>query len=177
LKDYDYTQAGGYFVTMVTWKREHLFGEVVNGEMKLNDYGKVVEECWKTIPDHFPNVEIGVYAIMPNHVHGIILLGHDISCPNDDCAPTTEKFGKPVPGSIPTIVRTFKATVTRDLGRKFDISNIWQRNYYEHIIRDTNEANRIHHYIEANPANWTDDEENLGGGTIYRAPTQLPSPK
>jgi REP element-mobilizing transposase RayT len=162
LKDYDYTQEGGYFITLVTRNRDKLFGEVVNGKMVLNDYGKIVDECWKSIPDHFPNVELGVHAIMPNHVHGIVLINENPPSRGTMYrAPTpTEKFGKPVPGSIPTIIRTFKAAVTRDLGRKFDLSNIWQRNYYERIIRDADEANRIHLYIEANPANWADDKEN-----------------
>jgi putative transposase len=112
-------------------------------------------------------VELGVYAIMPNHVHGIILINENhlrrgtiYRAPTINRAPA-ERFGKPVPGSIPTIIRTFKAAVTRDLGCKFNLSNIWQRNYYEHIIRDKDDANRIHLYIEANPVNWAYDEENL----------------
>jgi len=74
LKGYDYTQPGGYFVTIVTYHRDLLFGEIVNEEMQLNDLGKIVEECWRAIPEHIPNVELGAYVIMPNHVHGIIVI-------------------------------------------------------------------------------------------------------
>ncbi|HCR70703.1 MAG TPA: hypothetical protein DIW23_04600, partial [Anaerolineae bacterium] len=74
LKDYDYSQAGAYYVTIVTWHREFLFGEIVNGEMKLNERGKIVKECWHEIPNHFENVQLGAFVIMPNHVHGIIVI-------------------------------------------------------------------------------------------------------
>ena len=72
LPNYDYTQPGGYFVTIVTYHRDLLFGVVRNEEMRLNNYGKIADECWRAIPDHFQNVELDAYVIMPNHVHGII---------------------------------------------------------------------------------------------------------
>jgi REP element-mobilizing transposase RayT len=152
--------------------------------MGLNLHGHVAEECWRAIPAHFPNVELGAYAIMPNHVHGIIVI-HDNNddlgtgtiyraptdpaptdrAPTDpaptDPAPTSrEQFGKPVIGSIPTIIRTFKAAVTREIGRQFDLHIVWQRNYYEHVIRSQAEWDRIHRYIESNPVNWKSDKEN-----------------
>jgi REP element-mobilizing transposase RayT len=74
LKEYDYTQPGGYFVTSVTYQRDCLFGEIVNKEMRLNEYGNIVNECWCAISDHFPNVELGAYVVMPNHVHGVIVI-------------------------------------------------------------------------------------------------------
>jgi len=150
-------------VTIVTYQRACLFGEVVDGEMQLNDFGKIADECWRAIPEHFTFVDLGAHIIMPNHAHGIIVI-NDM---NDGMgrgaiyrAPTVEQFGKPTEGSLPTIVRTYKAAVTRQIGREHNATGIWQRNYYEHIIRNADEANRIHLYIEANPAHWDDDDEN-----------------
>ena len=74
LKGYDYSQAGAHYATIVAWRRECLFGEVVNKEMVLNEFGKIADECWRAIPEHFPNVELGAYVIMPNHVHGIVVI-------------------------------------------------------------------------------------------------------
>jgi len=160
LKEYDYAQSGGYFITVVTYHRDLLFGKITNEEMQLNEMGKIVDECWHAIPEHFPNLELGAYIVMPNHLHGIIVI-------NDDGrgtiyrAPTQEQFQKPVKGSIPTIIRTFKAAVTRRIGREHNPTGIWQKNYYEHIIRDHEDWDRIHRYIEANPSMWAEDEENL----------------
>lgn len=162
LRGYDYSHAGAYFVTVVAYQRECLFGEIVNGEMKLNDFGIIADECWRAIPEHFPNVELGAHIIMPNHAHGIIVI-HDI----DDIGrgtiyrdPTIEQFGKPTVGSLPTIIRTDKAAVTRQIGREHNATGIWQRNYYEHIIRNEHEMDNIWRYIEANPSIWLDDDEN-----------------
>ena len=166
LKEYDYAQPGGYFVTIVTYQRDCLFGEILNEEIKLNEYGRIVNECWRAIPNHFPNVELGAYVVMPNHVHGIIAI-NDRADANASArrgtiyrAPTKEQFQKPVPGSIPTMVRTFKAAVTRRVGRELNATGIWQRNYYEHIIRDHEDWDRIHQYIESNPSMWAEDDEN-----------------
>ncbi len=157
LKGYDYTQPGGYFITMVTFQRECLFGDISDGKMKLSTWGHMADECWRAIPDHFPHVDLGTYVIMPNHVHGIIIIhGRDTKFR----VPTIEQFGKPVPGSIPTIIRTYKAAVTRHIGREFDASHLWQRNYFEHVIRHDNDYQRIHDYILNNPAKWSEDSEN-----------------
>jgi putative transposase len=163
LKGYDYSQAGAYFVTIVTWQRECLFGEIQNGEMKLNPRGEIADECWRSIPGHFQHVELGAYVIMPNHVHGIIVINDDIRRGTIYRAPTTnetERFGRPVKGSIPTIVRTYKAAVTRIIGREMNETGIWQRNYYEHIIRDETDLKNKTDYIIANPLLWEQDEEN-----------------
>jgi len=168
LKEYDYSQPGGYFITIVTYQRDLLFGEIVNEEMKLNDYGRVVDECWLEIPKHFQNIELGVYVVMPNHLHGIIVINDNNNRADDSSSARrgtiyrapTEKFGKPISGSIPTIIRTFKSAVTRRLGKEYNITGIWQRNYYEHVIRNHEDWDRIHKYIEANPVMWAKDEEN-----------------
>jgi len=160
LKEYDYSQPGAYFVMMATFQRDGLFGQVANDEMQLNEFGTIAEDCWCVIPEHFSNVGLGAYVVMPNHVHGIIVI-------YDDCrgtiyrAPTIEQFGKPIAGSLPTIIRTYKAAVTREIRYKSNVTIIWQRNYYEHVIRNEKEWDRIHRYIESNPMNWEIDEENL----------------
>ena len=173
LKEYDYSQAGGYYITIVSLRRESIFGEVVNGEMRINALGKIIEECWFEIPAHFPNTNADIFVVMPNHVHGILIIHADPGrgtiyraptpgIENRAPTPTIEQFGKPVVGSLPTIIQTFKATVTRRAGRELNLSNVWQSNYYEHIIRDNNDYERIAGYILTNPSNWNNDEENPG---------------
>jgi len=166
---YDYSQAGAYFITMVTHGGACSFGGVVDGEVRLSDFGLIADECWRLIPEHFPAVELSAYVVMPNHVHGIIIL-HDRDgrgTPDNHSTGTiyrartpVEQFQKPTVGSIPTIIRTYKAAVTRRIGRELNFINIWQRNYYEHIIRSDDEHARIHQYIESNPANWATDRQN-----------------
>ncbi len=165
LPNYDYSQPGAYFVTVVTYQRILLFGNIVNQEMQLNDFGKIADECWSVIPAHFPNIELGAYVIMPNHVHGIIMINDRADANTSACRGTiyrapTENFGKPVVGSIPTIVRVYKAAVTRRIGREFNVTGIWQRNYYEHIIRNDRDLQNKTDYIESNPLLWEKDGEN-----------------
>ena len=162
LKRYDYSQAGWYYVTVVTQFRELLFGEVVNGEARVNTLGKIVQECWNEILVHFPHVSIDAFVIMSNHVLGILVI-HDLGSRGTIYrapTPTTEQFGKPTAGSLPTIIRTFKSAITRRAGRELNLGNIWQRNYYEHILRDQADYERIAGYILDNPVNWDKDEEN-----------------
>src|SRR5262245_42671682 len=105
LKGHDYSSEGAYYVTIVTYHRDCLFGAIVNEEMILNDLGKIADECWRSIPEHFPNTESGAYVVMPNHVHGIIVI-IDGGRGTIYRASTPEQFQKPVAGSIPTIIRT-----------------------------------------------------------------------
>ena len=170
LKGYDYSQVGGYFVTLVTLWREYLFGDIVNGEMCLNDLGRIVEACWHAIPEHFPNTDVDMFTVMPNHVHGIIMI-YDDTCRGTipivgarHASPLPPR-GTP-PGSLGTIIGSFKSSVTRRAGQELNSGNIWQRNYYEHILRDQADHERIANYIATNPSNWTDDEENLFRSTI-----------
>ncbi|MBI5945916.1 MAG: transposase [Chloroflexi bacterium] len=159
LPGYDYSSEGAYYVTIVTYHRDCLFGEVRNRGAVLNEYGKIADICWRSIPDHFPFVELGAYVIMPNHVHGIIIITDDRRG-TIYRAPTQEQFQKPVSGSLPTIVRTYKAAVTRQIGREHNATGIWQRNYYEHIIRDEKDLQNKTDYIEANPILWDEDDVN-----------------
>ena len=173
LKGYDYSQTGGYFVTVVAWHRECLFGEVMNGEMVLNEYGKIANECWLAIPEHFPNVELGAYIIMPNHVHGIIVIrsnespltmktvddrrGAALLRPYDEQNPHKINVK---PGSLGAIVRSYKSAVSYRINKEHHATGIWQRNYYEHIIRNEKDLQNKTDYIEANPLLWDEDDEN-----------------
>ncbi len=160
LPGYDYSQEGAYYVTIVTYHRDCLFGEIVNEEMMLNDLGKIADECWCAISEHFPNVESGAHVVMPNHVHGIIVIHNVDGRGTIYRAPTQEQFQKPVAGSLPTIIRTYKAAVSRIIARKHNATGIWQRNYYEHIIRDEKDLQNKTDYINANPMLWNEDDNN-----------------
>jgi REP element-mobilizing transposase RayT len=175
LKGYDYSQAGGYCITIVSFRREYLFGELLGGEMQVNALGRIVKDCWGEIPVHFPNVVLDAFVVMPNHVHGIIFIHDDNratassrrgtiyrapTLPHRASTSAIEQFGKPTVGSLSTIIRTVKASVTRRAGGKLNSANLWQRNYYEHILRDQSDYERIAGYILDNPLNWAKDEEH-----------------
>jgi len=163
LKEYDYSQPGAYFVTVCTWRRENLFGEVLDGEVRLNERGRIVDECWNEIPEHFPQVELDTFVVMPNHIHGIIVIkgNDDVGVGATHASPLRKKSG-PTPKSLGAMVGSFKSAVARRIQVKFGGTGIWQRNYYEHIIRDEKEWDLIRRYIESNPDNWEQDEENPG---------------
>jgi REP element-mobilizing transposase RayT len=167
LKGYNYSQAGAYFVTIVAYQRECLFGEIVDGEMVLNELGRLVEKWWHRIPVHFPNVEILLFVIMPNHIHGIIVITDGgrgaVSAPDDgldDRGEMTSPLRQPTLGQI---VAYFKYQSTKEMNAMDGtgtITKFWQRNYYERIIRDEREMDHIHRYIVSNPSMWADDDEN-----------------
>ena len=168
LKEYDYSQAGAYFVTIVTWQRESLFGKTTNKEMQLNQLGKIADECWQEIPNHFPNIELGAYVIMPNHIHGIIFIsdGRGAVLAPDEKNLHYEKGGETPPLRKPTlgqIIAYFKYQSTKEmnlLGNTGAVTRFWQRNYYEHILRNEKELKNKTEYIEANPLLREQDEEN-----------------
>ena len=171
LKEYDYASAGAYYVTIVAWRRECLFGAVVDGEMVLSKFGFVAKQQWEKLPKRFPHIELGAFVIMPNHMHGIlgIIDGrgtagnlNDLEGESSRRAPTYEQFQKPVTGSIPTIIRSYKSAVSFriNLIRRTDGFPVWQRNYYEHIIRNDKDLQNITNYIESNPSLWDEDDEN-----------------
>ena len=198
LRNYDYAQAGAYFVTVCTHDRQCLFGEIEDGEVHLNGMGEIVAACWDAIPAHFPDVELDAFVVMPNHVHGVLV----IAAPSLE--PTLEpptavaplQASRPGPGggrwwsgrnevvgdrathasplrgggpprgpkprSVGAVVGSFKAAVSRRITGVHGTAggSIWQRNYYEHVIRDERDLDRIRPYIAANPARWPDDVEN-----------------
>jgi len=156
LQGYDYSQAGAYFVTIVAWQREMLFGEIVDGEMRLNDFGKIVAEKWKWIETQYEYVELGEWVVMPNHFHGILVIRDD-GRGGSRSAPTPIKR-KP----LGRLIGAFKTVSTKyiNLLRNTEGQLVWQRNYYEHIIRNEREMDNITRYIESNPAMWAEDDEN-----------------
>ncbi len=159
LKDYDYSQAGAYYVTIDVQNRECLFGEIVNYEMILNEAGKMVNEQRNALLERFPNIELDVYQVMPNHFHGIIVIVEPVGASLVDA-----QKKKPALGDI---LGAFKSITTHEYILGVDnkkwpqfYKRLWQRNYYEHVMRDEADLNRIRDYIQSNPGNWDEDEEN-----------------
>ncbi len=161
LTGYDYTQAGAYFITLVVSDRECLLGEIVGGEIQINDYGRIVEAEWSRLPTRFQILEIGPAVIMPNHFHAIFRL-RDSSVSDDNHR--ERRFGTMIPDSVPSIVRSFKSSITLRINSMMKSPGqvFWQRNYYERIIRDPDEYDRISHYVENNPFHWEIDQLNPG---------------
>ncbi|MHB0877027.1 MAG: transposase [Anaerolineae bacterium] len=240
LPGYDYTQAGAYFITMVTRERECLFGDVVEGSMQLSAWGEVALACWRAIPCHMPSTRLDAVVVMPNHVHGVLWIvdesdgvdavdaaaamavgaQHAAPSPYDGApspspapssdprtpappraasppVPTQEgpqergqqraqeraqvqqraqtheraQHAAPLPisaamrvtaGSLGAVVRSYKAAVARQINADRDASGdpVWQRNYYEHVVRDEPSLDRVRRYVEENPRRWASDDEN-----------------
>jgi len=175
LKGHDYSQAGAYFLTIGTHRMKCLFGQIVDGEMNLNDTGCAVERAWFSIPRHFPRAVLDEFVVMPNHVHGIIILmpdRHD-SMPRElhqSEAHISRMPGStngvsqcgPKRGSIASIVGAFKSAASRCIHEIGSIRHgaIWHRNYYEHVVRNEESLARIREYIRANPQLWAKDRFN-----------------
>ena len=161
LKGYDYSQAGTYFITICCHDRECLFGKIADVKMMLNDAGKIANECWIEIPKHFPNAILHEHIIMPNHVHGIIELTNGGVEPNvgvENFQPLHNRFQKIIPRSIGSVIRGYKIGVTNWFRNNSEIQDVWQRNYYEHIIRNAQSYQTISNYIINNPAKWDEDK-------------------
>jgi len=156
LKGYDYSQPGAYFVTIVAWHRECLFGDVVDGEVVLNEFGKIVSERWQWLEIQYDYIELGAWLVMPNHFHGILII-HGNGRGGSRTAPTPIKR-KPLGG----LIGAFKTVSTKQINiiQKTEAQPVWQRNYYEHVIRNAKAMQNITNYIEANPLLWNEDNEN-----------------
>jgi putative transposase len=171
LPGYDYSQEGAYFVPIVAQDRRCLFGCVKDGEMVLNEVGCVVSVQWLQLAYRFTNLELGEWVIMPNHVHGILVITGKgeassdklyvpIKSPIKDASPL--RPNGTIPGSVGAIIQNFNSVASRKInacsGKAKEL--IWQRNYYEHIIRNERDMLAITDYILTNPLNWEKDEEN-----------------
>jgi REP element-mobilizing transposase RayT len=159
LSGYDYSQKGIYFVTVCTQNREHLFGRIENGEMQMNDAGRMVEFTWFDLPNHNPHIVLDEFVVMPDHVHGVILITDgnadvDVGAGSEPAptepTPTTERH------PLSEIVRQFKTFSAKRVNQIRGITGIpvWQRDYYEHIIRNDAELDHVRQYIANNPAKW-----------------------
>jgi REP element-mobilizing transposase RayT len=158
LSAFDYTQAGAYYVTICSHSDVPLFGAVREETVALNALGELIRSCWLAIPDHFPHAALDHFVIMPNHLHGIIVLTTESEPAPHKKAPAA--FSKPISGSLPTIIASFKAAVSRGLRKQSpERITIWHRNYYEHVIRSEADYSRIFEYINNNPLQWAIDAD------------------
>jgi REP element-mobilizing transposase RayT len=210
LKGYDYSRPGWYYLTICTFERQFLFGKIVRNQMHPSAMGVIVQDCWYEIPRHFPNAALDVSVVMPNHLHGVLIINGEPTGTGKRTGttrraqgachgmpvqpPRPAAFGQPVSGSLATIVGQFKQAVTRRVESSAAVeataspqssesyghatacpqgmpwharttasgapAHIWHENYYEHIIRNEKELNRIREYICNNPLRWPYDMEN-----------------
>ena len=197
LQGYDYSQAGAYFVTICVQHHHYLYGKIMNFKMRLNTAGEMVYRLWNQLPNKYPHIELDEFIVMPNHLHGIIMIhengGGNDACwggyiarrgdgdGNDGCRGEVtsplhssdqspdqsperpSEQSPPHPNSHPSLgqmIAYFKYQSTKQLNELRGTPGIklWQRNYYEHIIRDENELNRIRKYIAENPLHWDSDK-------------------
>ncbi|MFQ5798323.1 MAG: transposase [Bacteroidota bacterium] len=161
LQDYDYSSAGGYFVTICTKNREHLFGEIVDGTMHMIPVAHLVQECWDDLAKHHRNIDLDAFLIMPNHIHGIVLI-LDAWVGAIHESPLLTSFLERRRMLLPRIVGRFKMRSAKRINelRRTPGDAVWQRNYFEHIIRDERSLNKIREYIMTNPERWQYDREN-----------------
>ena len=165
LRGYDYAQAGAYFVTICTQGRINLFGDVVDGEMQLNELGLIVQEEWLRTESIRAEVELDVFQVMPNHFHGVVV----ITPPVPHNGMTVARVGthgcaslRRAPKSLGSLIAGFKSSATKRINelRSTPGALVWQRNYYERIVRNEKELDAIRQYIVDNPAKWPEDKEN-----------------
>jgi REP element-mobilizing transposase RayT len=165
LKGYDYAQPGAYYVTICTAGRLCIFGEVAADAVQLSPIGSIVEATWKELPQHYPFVELDSFVVMPNHVHGVLFLLDEPSFEGyvvgAGLRPARKVAGQ-VRHSLSEVVRAFKTFSARRINaaRGARGASVWQRNYYERIVRDEKELERIREYIDNNPAQWEADGEH-----------------
>ena len=181
LRKYDYSQSGAYFVTICTQNKKCFFGNLVNDKMILNDAGRMINIIWNELPINYPGVNIDEFQIMPNHVHGIIVIDNGQPRVFDNEQPRNSTNGQargfddgqprgvaPTAGlSLPDVVHRFKSLTTARYRHGVKQKQwppfpgkLWQSNYYEHIVRNENELNDIRRYIMDNPRKWDLDQEN-----------------
>ncbi len=156
LKQFDYSRESAYFITISTKENQCLFGDIKQGKISLNSLGAIAYNCWLEIPEHFDYISLDEFVIMPNHIHGILWILSALE--NID---KKRRFGNIVKGSISSIIRSYKAAVTRKINgicKIKGVSLVWHSRFYEHVIRDEKSLYNIRKYIQENPLKWNEDE-------------------
>lgn len=184
LKGWDYSHNGFYFITICSHDRENIFGEIKNDKMILNKFGKITKKYWCEIPTHFSKTKLDEFIVMPNHLHGIVIIDNvNLNCRNAINrvneknirsvetlhATFLQKTKKqnfsqisPKSNSLSVIIRSFKSAVTKNIHQTQPaLSRIWQNRFYDHIVRNENELNLVRNYIQLNPVRWSEDHENM----------------
>ena len=166
LKGYDYSSPGGYFVTLVTQGRKCIFGEIRNGVMNVNPFGEIAREEWFRSADIRKEICLfeEEFVVMPNHIHGIVWIT-DVGTTGRSPLLRGNSPRGPMPKSIGAFIGGYKVSVAKRINalRGTTGQAVWQRNYYEHILRDEIDYKRVYEYILYNPLRWGDDEENPNG--------------
>ena len=181
---YDYSDHGAYFVTICAHRRECIFGEVEDGAMRLNEVGRIVKEEWEKSIEIRNEIELDEFVVMPNHLHGIVWITDQPTVGANgvrpfDIRPSCEMGLRRTPLRLPvkslsSFIAGFKSSATKRIRSiNPNIGSVWQRNYYEHIIRDDKDLEEIQKYIFENPLKWEFDHENSSGRAPH-APTKLP---
>ena len=168
LPGYDYGQPAGYFVTINSWKRQGIFSTIEKEKIVLTEFGKIIEKCWISLPTHFAHINLGFYSIMPDHIHGIIIINYKL---NPVLGPTPISDSNKVdnlvgakhashlpsgngtsPGSLSATIQAFRSASSRLIHEKFRTEQrIWQPSFYDRIIRNEEELRKITDYIISNP--------------------------
>jgi REP element-mobilizing transposase RayT len=173
LAGYDYSQPAGYFVTINSWKRKEIFSSIIDQKIVLSELGRLIHRCWIDLPKHFETIELGDFSIMPNHFHGIIIINYSIRDRFLPSASTRSNFvcsenlvgakhASHLPsssgttrGSLSAIIQAFKSSSTRSIHKNTEYQEIiWQRSFYDHIIRNEKELSKLSEYISINPYDW-----------------------
>ncbi|MGB7442637.1 MAG: transposase [Coleofasciculaceae cyanobacterium] len=168
LQGYDYGQSGAYFITLCTYKKECWFGEICDSQMRLNQLGKIVAQEWLRTPQIRPEITLDEWIVMPNHLHGIIIVNNNtVGAHRRAPSSSQPKPHTPSPqfrrysNSLPSIIAGFKSATTKRINKQRETQKtpLWQRNYYESVLRDTKHFEHARSYIYTNPVRWKDDPE------------------
>jgi len=161
LQNRDYSAPGYYYVTICTYNKINYFGDIKNGEMRLSDVGDIADEYWLRIPEHYPFVGLDAYVVMPNHIHGIVIIPGGVETQHFASRDNQyrNKFG-PQSNNLSSIIRGYKVGVKKWAVLN-DVGFVWQPRFYDHIIRKDRSLDSIRKYILENPLRWDKDEENI----------------
>jgi len=158
LKNYDYSSSGVYFVTICSKNRIEYFGTIVNKKMILNKIGGIVKECWEGIPKHFKDIILDKFVIMPNHVHGILIINNVEN--RHACSLQHVCSLRRQNQLLPNVINSFKSASSKLIHQLQLNSFQWQKSFYDHIMRNEKSLNKIKEYVGNNPLNWDNDKEN-----------------